>query len=76
VHLTYDKTVAKASGGLGAWLDSLPEVATPPLPEALRPRAKGARGAAFDVTFLDEGMRVTRGDRGEVRVFLKEQPLY
>jgi hypothetical protein len=43
----------------------------PQLPEGLRP-PEGLRGATFDVVVLDEEMRVTRGDRGEVRVFLRE----
>ena len=40
------------------------------LPEALRP-PPGLRSAEFEVCFLDGGMRVTRGDRGELRIFLK-----
>ena len=74
VRIVFENTVVKASGGLGGWLGWLPAVATPQLPEALRPATTGARSATFDVVFLDERMRVTRGDRGELRVFLKESP--
>lgn len=29
------------------------------------------RGGAFDTTFADEDLRVSRGDRGELRVFVR-----
>jgi hypothetical protein len=32
---------------------------------------KRARSARFDVVYLDDDLRVTRGDRGELRVFVK-----
>jgi PAP_fibrillin len=72
VRIVFEKTIAKTSGGIGGWLDSLPQFATPMLPESLRPVTAPARDATFDVTFLDERMRITRGDRGELRVFVKE----
>lgn len=43
----------------------------PTLPEFLQP-PDWTRSSSFDVTYLDEGLRVTRGDRGELRVFLRE----
>jgi hypothetical protein len=61
----------KLAGGLRGWLGGLPALRTPELPEALRPPAE-ARSARFDVTFLDPELRVTRGDRGELRVFIKD----
>jgi hypothetical protein len=30
------------------------------------------RSAAFDVIYLDKDLRITRGDRGEYRIFLRE----
>ncbi len=30
------------------------------------------RSATFDVVFLDAGLRVTRGDRGELRVYARD----
>jgi hypothetical protein len=71
VTVEYKNTVAKASGGLGGWLSNLPEVATPRLPEALAARA---RGADFEILFLDGSLRVTRGDRGELRIYAREGP--
>lgn len=59
-----------ASGGPGNLLGSLPRLTLPQLPEALRPPAQ-LRSATFDVTFLDERMRITRGDREELRVYLR-----
>lgn len=72
VRIVFENTIVKSSGGIGGWLDSVPQFATPELPETLRPSTAGARGATFDVTFLDERMRITRGDRGELRVFLRD----
>lgn len=72
VRITYDSTVVKGSGGLGGWLSSLPEVATPQLPEPLRSAFNDARSATFDIVFLNEEKRITRGDRGELRVFVKD----
>eukprot|EP00238_Polyblepharides_amylifera_P001134 CAMPEP_0196573486 /NCGR_PEP_ID=MMETSP1081-20130531/3390_1 /TAXON_ID=36882 /ORGANISM="Pyramimonas amylifera, Strain CCMP720" /LENGTH=269 /DNA_ID=CAMNT_0041891221 /DNA_START=42 /DNA_END=851 /DNA_ORIENTATION=- len=43
----------------------------PSLPEALRPPSN-LRTGSFDVTFVDDEMRVSRGERGELRVFMKE----
>jgi hypothetical protein len=72
VRIVFEKTIAKTSGGIGGWLDSLPEFATPMIPESLRPVTAPARDATFDISFVDERMRITRGDRGELRVFVKE----
>lgn len=33
------------------------------------------RSATFNVTYLDKSMRVTRGDRGELRIYLRDTPL-
>lgn len=70
VRITFEDTEVKLGGGLGGWLNAVPTLALPSLPEALRP-PRGMRAATFDVTYLDPDMRITRGDRGEVRVFLK-----
>lgn len=52
----------------------LPQLALPELPAALKPPA-GLRSASFDVTYLDDSMRVTRGDRGELRIYLRDSDL-
>ena len=72
VRIVFENTVVKSSGGISGWLDNLPKFTTPQLPESMQPSTANARGATFDVTFLDEKMRITRGDRGELRVFLKD----
>lgn len=41
---------------------ALPELGVPELPSFLKP-PKDFRSATFDVTYLDQGMRITRGDR-------------
>jgi PAP_fibrillin len=45
------------------------ELRPPPLQRLL---PEPARSALFTVTFLDEAMRVTRGDRGELRVYVRD----
>ncbi|KAI7839444.1 hypothetical protein COHA_006845 [Chlorella ohadii] len=70
IEITFEDTEVKLAGGLQGWLDNLPTFAVPKLPEFLQ-TPKGVRSARFDVVFLDETMRITRGDRDELRVFLK-----
>ncbi len=72
VRIVFENTVAKTSGGIGGWLNMLSQFETPMLPESLRPVSSNLRDATFEATFLDERMRLTRGDRGELRIFVKE----
>ena len=72
VRIVFENTMVKTSGGIGNWLGRGPQFDTPQLPASLREGTASARGATFDISFLDEKMRITRGDRGELRVFLKE----
>lgn len=58
------------AGGLGGLLGRLPEFTLPQLPEPLKP-SRAMRSSTFEVIYLDADMRVTRGDRGELRVFLR-----
>ncbi|MCO5613080.1 hypothetical protein L7F22_067354 [Adiantum nelumboides] len=62
VKITFDKTSVK----LG---EQLPPVTLPQLPDFLRP-SSGLRSGSFECTFLDENMRISRGDRGELRIFV------
>lgn len=55
----------KTSGNLA----QLPPLEIPQIPEGLRPQSNRGTGD-FEVTYLDADMRVTRGDRGELRVFV------
>lgn len=58
------------AGGLGGVLGKLPELTVPQLPEPLKP-SRSMRSSTFEVLFLDDDLRVTRGDRGELRVFVR-----
>lgn len=55
----------KATGNLS----QLPPFELPRLPDALRSTSNPGTGE-FDVTYLDSDARITRGDRGELRVFV------
>ncbi len=55
---------------MGGVLGRLPELTLPQLPEPFRPQAR-MRSSSFEVIFLDAGLRITRGDRGELRVFTR-----
>ncbi|KAL4451724.1 hypothetical protein ABPG75_007386 [Micractinium tetrahymenae] len=74
IEITFIDTEVKLAGGLGGWLDSVPRFTVPSLvPEWLQTgkAGKALRSARFDVVYLDEVLRITRGDRGEVRIFAK-----
>ena len=58
------------AGGVGGILGRLPELTLPQLPAPFRPPAR-TRSSSFEVLFLDEGLRITRGDRGELRIFTR-----
>jgi len=69
--ITFEGAEVKADGGLSGLLGSLPALSLPPgLPAPLRPSAE-QRTSSFDVLYLDGDLRVTRGERGELRVFCK-----
>ncbi|XP_002977538.2 plastid-lipid-associated protein 6, chloroplastic [Selaginella moellendorffii] len=63
VKIIFDKTSIK---GLGV-LSELPPLDLPRLPDFLRSSSSGL----FTVSYLDDDFRITRGDRGELRVFVK-----
>ena len=69
VRIVFEATIVKPTGGLNNWLDSIPEIITPDLLSMLD---DSFRSAAFDVIYLDNDLRITRGDRGEYRIFLRE----
>ncbi|GBF92845.1 hypothetical protein Rsub_05464 [Raphidocelis subcapitata] len=72
VRIVYEDTAVRAIGP--DFLSGLPQLAAPQLPDFLKP-PRDWRAASFDVTFLDASMRVTRGDRGELRIYLRDTPL-
>mmetsp|Transcript_14911 Transcript_14911/g.41898 ORF Transcript_14911/g.41898 Transcript_14911/m.41898 type:complete len:325 (-) Transcript_14911:236-1210(-) len=69
VSITFETTDVAVQGP-GPLLDSLPKLSVPQLPRELRPPAD-LRSATFDVTFLDDDMRITRGDYGELRIYVR-----
>ncbi|XP_057855031.2 plastid-lipid-associated protein 6, chloroplastic isoform X2 [Cryptomeria japonica] len=66
IRIIFERTIVQPAGGLS----QLPQVQLPELPEIFRPPSS-LRSGEFKVTFLDDDLRITRGDRGELRVFLK-----
>ncbi|KAL3675819.1 hypothetical protein R1sor_025767 [Riccia sorocarpa] len=68
IRLVFDKTSVKPLGTFA----QLPPFDVPKLPEFLRPRNNcGAETGEFETTYLDNDFRISRGDRGELRIFVK-----
>ncbi|XP_052189686.1 plastid-lipid-associated protein 6, chloroplastic isoform X2 [Diospyros lotus] len=65
VKIVFEKTTVKTLGNLS----QLPPLEIPRLPDALRPPSN-TRSGDFEVTYMDSDTRITRGDRGELRVFV------
>lgn len=65
IKIIFEKTTVKTRGSLS----QLPPLELPRLPDALRPPSNTGSGE-FEVTYVDEDTRITRGDRGELRVFV------
>ena len=70
VQLTFEDTEIKTTGGVNNILGNLPELTLPQLPEPLRP-SRQQRTSRFDNLYLDDEVRVSRGSRGELRVFVR-----
>ena len=66
IKINFDKTTVKTKGNLS----QLPLLEVPQLPDNLRPPTSNTGSGEFEVTYLDDDIRVTRGDRGELRVFV------
>lgn len=65
IRIIFEKTTVKTTGNLS----QLPPLEIPQLPEQFRPSTNRGSGD-FEVTYLDSDLRITRGDRGELRVFV------
>ncbi|TKY51905.1 plastid-lipid-associated protein 6 [Spatholobus suberectus] len=65
IKIVFEKTTVKTAGNLS----QLPPLEVPRIPDALRPSSNTGSGE-FEVTYLDSDTRITRGDRGELRVFV------
>lgn len=50
----------------------LPAVDLPPVPEFLRDIVGRGTDAEFTVIFVDDTLRITEGDRGELRIFVRD----
>ncbi|KAI3913618.1 hypothetical protein MKW92_038262 [Papaver armeniacum] len=66
VKIVFDKTTVKTTGNLS----QLPLLEVPQIPDSFRPSSRTGSGE-FEITYLDADTRITRGDRGELRVFVK-----
>lgn len=81
MKITYDESKVKVMGGLNNWLELLPQVSLG-RPENGQndffsaivniPALDDYRSSSFDVIYLDEDIRITKGDRGEIRIFLRD----
>ncbi|KAL1210759.1 Plastid-lipid-associated protein 6 [Cardamine amara subsp. amara] len=58
IKITFEKTTVKTSGNLS----QIPPFDIPRLPDSFRPPSNPGTGD-FEVTFVDDNMRITRGDR-------------
>jgi hypothetical protein len=65
VKIIFEKTTVKAAGNLS----QLPPLEIPRIPDNFRPPSNTGSGE-FEVTYVDSDMRITRGDRSELRVFV------
>ena len=65
IRITLDKVTARNQGGPARQL-RLPPLQIPVL-EVLSSQGAGI----FDTTYCDDDLRITRGDRGEIRIFTK-----
>ncbi|XP_019432739.1 PREDICTED: probable plastid-lipid-associated protein 6, chloroplastic isoform X2 [Lupinus angustifolius] len=66
IKIVFDKTTVKTTGSLS----QLPPLEVPRLPDGLRPPSNTTGSGEFEVTYVDSDTRITRGDRGELRIFV------
>lgn len=66
IKIVFVKTTVNPTGNLA----QIPPIELPRLPDGLKPPSSGSGEGDFEVTYLDVDTRVTRGDRGELRVFV------
>lgn len=79
MKITYDESSVKGVGGLNNWLERLPDLSLGVGSNndvfsviTNMPALDDYRSSCFDVVYLDEDIRITRGDRGEIRIFLRK----
>lgn len=78
VTIRYERTTVNGEGGVNGWIGRLPELrigggeAGNVVLAAVREATAAYNSSSFDVVYVDETLRVTRADRGELRVFVRE----
>jgi hypothetical protein len=77
VTITFEKTTLSTEGGINGWFGGLPEVSLGGDGEnavlaEIRNALKAYNSSCFDVIYVDETLRITKGDRGEYRIFTRE----
>lgn len=70
VEISFIGGDVNVEGGAGGILSLVPQIHLPELPENMR-SSKGPRGASFRVIYLDDDLRITMGDRNELRLFIR-----
>ncbi|KAL4191905.1 hypothetical protein AMTRI_Chr06g191330 [Amborella trichopoda] len=65
IKIVFEKTTVKPTGSYS----QLPPLDIPRIPDQLRLQSNTGSGE-FEVTYIDSDTRITRGDRGELRVFV------
>ena len=79
VTIRYDSTTLNAQGGVNGWFGGLPELSLGGndkgdgnvVVDEVKKVLEAYNSSSFDVVYLDETLRVTRADRGELRVFVR-----
>ena len=79
VTIRYDSTTLNAQGGVNGWFGGLPELSLGgndkgdgnAVVDEVKKVLEAYNSSSFDVVYLDETLRVTRADRGELRVFVR-----
>ncbi|GAQ81022.1 plastid-lipid associated protein PAP [Klebsormidium nitens] len=66
IRITFEDTRIQPKGL------QVPEFTLPSLPDFLRSGTRDARSSSFATTFVDDQVRISRGDRKELRIFVKE----
>lgn len=73
VTIVYDSTAVEAltaSRAPATFLSRALVLRPPPLQRLL---PQSVRSASFHITYLDDAIRITRGDRGELRVYRRDE---
>ncbi|CAK9214488.1 unnamed protein product [Sphagnum troendelagicum] len=67
IRIIFEKTTIRPKGSLS----QLPPFDTPPIPNFLRQSSPNQNSGDFVTTYLDPEFRISRGDCGELRIFVR-----